>query len=58
MSVATYEDPVIKQETMENTVEVEHNDTKPSLEDSEDQSSRDHVKDVFAEDKLQSNQEE
>ena len=43
---------------MENTVEVEHNDTKPSLEDSEDQSSRDHVKDVFAEDKLQSNQEE
>ena len=49
---------MIKQETMENTVEVEHNDTKPSLEDSEDQSSRDHVKDVFAEDKLQSNQEE
>ena len=56
MSVATYEDPVIKQETMENTVEVEHNDTKPS--DSEDQSNRDHAKDEFAEDKLQSNQEE
>ena len=57
--LSPYEDTAIKEETMKNTVDVEHTDTKPSLEDSEEnQSNRDHIKGSSAEDKSQSDHEE